>query len=457
MDPYFKIIFLLIIQYQLMGQPILSLTDALNLAEQNAPELILLRKELELKKKELLFHQSSLRPELRLNGSLPNFTRIVAPVILPDGKEIFVYRSITFSRIGLEGNWNTPGAGTITLHSAIQKLNDYAFFPLTIGYQLPLPLLKKNQYLQKELNAKVKLQEVIIQKTIFKLYSEITQLYTECLLKEGAIQLLQQSYQELNDLATIHQKLLAMGHGNLIDLKNIEVAISQIEIEMIFANEDLTKSRLNLEQKIQLQNFKVIMPSDQNQYHLTDEIPDFLVLYSIEKELQQIQFDLNRRLATSEWGPSIGIQFTVGLNNSASKFNELLNRLQGQQTAAINFSVPLFNSGLKNKKIEMIDLENQIQTLKYDLEFTQIQLVWNDLKNSFESFKRALSLIETSIEIAEYQYQLTLQAYTQGELNWIELNQTLGVKNKMNNEKLMLRIHLIRIYFQVKQLLRSAS
>ena len=452
MDYIFKIILILFLPKFILAQQIINLKQALDLGKKNSRELGLLNAELLMKEKELIFFNSSLKPQIKIAGSLPNFTRIVAPVILPDGKEIFVYRSLTFSRIGLESSFETPRMGTITVQSAIQKLNDFAIFPISIGYQLPLPLSRKNYYHQELLKTEINLHYATIEKTALKIESEVGNLYLDYLLKTEEINLLEESLNELLRLFEIQKNLLNNGFETLSDLSNIEISIAQLKIQLLFAENDLKKFKLNLAEKIQIQEFKLDSWDTIDFNEISDELNPPEEIYSIEKEYQEINTKLKKRLAALEWGPTIGIHFTLGINNSNANIRNLLKRMQGQQTAGINFSIPIFNSALRNKRIELINLENQIQNLKLEWDYQNNQIRWMELQNFYETIQKSLNLVNQALHSADVNYQKKYLSYQLGELSWMELNQALYLRNSMKNEKLGLQSNLLKIYFELRQL-----
>lgn len=452
MDYIFKIILILFLPKFILAQQIINLKQALDLGKKNSRELGLLNAELLMKEKELIFFKSSLKPQIKIAGSLPNFTRIVAPVILPDGKEIFVYRSLTFSRIGLESSFETPRMGTITVQSAIQKLNDFAIFPISIGYQLPLPLSRKNYYHQELLKTEINLHYATIEKTALKIESEVGNLYLDYLLKTEEINLLKESLNELLRLFEIQKNLLNNGFETLSDLSNIEISIAQLKIQLLFAENDLKKFKLNLAEKIQIQEFKLDSWDTIDFNEISDELNPPEEIYSIEKEYQEMNTKLKKRLAALEWGPTIGIHFTLGINNSNANIQDLLKRMQGQQTAGINFSIPIFNSGLRNKRIELINLENQVQNLKLEWDYQNNQIRWMELQNLYQTIQKSLNLVDQALHSAEVNYQKKYLSYQLGELSWMELNQALYLRNSMKNEKLGLQSNLLKIYFELRQL-----
>lgn len=452
MDYIFKIIFIIFLPKFIIAQQVINLKQAIELGKNNSRELGLLIAELSLKEKELSFFKSSLKPQIKIGGSLPNFTRIVAPVILPDGKEIFVYRSLTFSRIGLESSFETPRMGTITVQSAIQKLNDFAIFPISLGYQLPLPLSRKNYYHQKLLETEINLHYASIQKTTLKIESDVGNLYADYLLKAEEINLLEESLHELLRLFEIQKNLLKNGFETQSDLSNIEISIAQLKIQLLFAQNDLQKFKINLAEKIQIQEFKLASLDTNDFYEIPHEMNSLEEIYSIEKKYQEDNTTLKKRLAALEWGPTVGIHFTLGINNSNSKIQDLLKRMQGQQTAGINFSIPIFNSGLKNKRIELINLENILQHLKMDWDYQNNQIRWMELHNLYQTIQKSLNILDQSLQSTEINYQKKYQSYQLGEISWMELNQALYLRNSMKNEKLSLQSNLLKIYFELRQL-----
>jgi len=452
MDYLFKIILILILPKLIVAQQVINLKQAIDLGKKNSRELELLNAELSVKQKELLFFKSSIKPQIKIGGSLPNFTRIVAPVILPDGKEIFVYRSLTFSRIGLESSFETSRMGTITVQSAIQKLNDFAIFPFAIGYQLPLPLSRKNFYQQKLLETEINLHNATVQKTELKIESEVGNLYVDYLLKAEEINLLEGSLNELLRLFEIQKNLLKNGFETLSDLSNIEISIDQLKIQLLFAQNDLKKFKLYLAEKIQIREFKIEGWETIDFNNIPNELNPPEEIYSIEKEYLEVNTSMKKRLAALEWGPIIGIHLTIGLNNSNSNLQDLLKRMQGQQTAGINFSIPIFNSGLRNKRIELINLENRVQNLKLEWDYQNIQIRWMELHNLYQTIQKSINILDQSLQSTEINYQKKYQSYQLGEISWMELNQALYLRNSMKNEKLGLQSNLLKIYFELQQL-----
>lgn len=452
MDNLLKIGIIILLPVLHKGQPIIDIHQAIDLGIKHSRDLGIIQKELKIKQRELTFFNSTLKPRIQIGGSLPNFTRTVAPIILPDGNEVFVYRSLTFSRIGIESTWETNRFGTVTLQSAIQKLNEFAIFPLSFGYQIPIPAQKKNHFQKKLLETEILLTKSHFDKTLLRIEAEIGNLYLDYLLKQSEIELLKESLEELKRLYQIQKKLFQNGFEASTDLSNIEISTGQLNIQLFFAENDLKKLHLNLGEKIRVKEFKLKEWEEIEFFKIPVEFSSLDKIYSLEKLHLEKNINLKKRMASMEWGPSLGVHFTIGINNSNANFKELFNRLQGQQTAGINFSIPIINSGLKNKKIELIEFENENEILKMELEYENSKLRWTELKNLFQTIQNAIDVAEESLKTAEKNFKNKFELYQEGEISWLELNQALLLRNSLKNEKMGLQANLFKIYFELNQL-----
>ncbi|RZK62965.1 MAG: hypothetical protein EOO59_01120, partial [Hymenobacter sp.] len=191
-------------------------------------------------------YQASYRPQLTLAGTVPNFSRVITPVVQPDGTTEFQSVRINNSLLGLGLSQNIGlTGGQVVIGSQVQRFDDFARNekrynnqPFTLGLTQPLgyfnglrwarriaPLLyqeSQRQYLED--------RETLAQR--------VTELYFDVLLQQVNATVAGQNAQATAELLRVGREKYALGRLSQSDLL-------QLELNLLDAQQAQTQAQLD--------------------------------------------------------------------------------------------------------------------------------------------------------------------------------------------------------------------
>ncbi|WP_083322018.1 TolC family protein [Hymenobacter lapidarius] len=191
-------------------------------------------------------YQANYRPQLGLAGTLPNFSRAIAPVVQPDGTTSFQSVRINNSDLGLTLSQNIGlTGGQVFVRSVVQRFDDfngqlrrYNNQPFAVGLTQPLGQfnglrwarrLEPLRY-QESQRQYVEERETIAQR--------VTELYFDVLLEQVNAEVARQNAEATAELLRIGQERFRLGRLSQSDLL-------QLELNLLDARQAQTQAQLN--------------------------------------------------------------------------------------------------------------------------------------------------------------------------------------------------------------------
>ncbi|MDQ3192519.1 MAG: TolC family protein, partial [Bacteroidota bacterium] len=150
----FHLLFILLLLFitvkthgQLAGARIMSLQQVVELAKEQSPASKQASTLLENRYWQYRTFKSNYKPQLGLNGTLPDYNRAIVPITQNDGTEIFRRRSFSTSSLDLSLSQNLGiTGGSVFVSSQLQRIDifsdqntsSYLANPVVIGFSQPL-------------------------------------------------------------------------------------------------------------------------------------------------------------------------------------------------------------------------------------------------------------------------------------------------------------------------------
>ena len=390
-------------------------------------------------------YQTNCRPQLALAGALPGYSRVVTPVVQPDGTTDFRSVRINNSNVGLTLAQNVAATGgQVYIGSEMQRFDDfngrlrrYNNQPLTLGFVQPLGQfnglawarrIEPLRY-QESQRRYVEDRETVAQR--------VTELYFDLLLQQVNSDVAGQNVQATAELLRVGQEKAKLGRLAQNDLL-------QLELNLLNARQAQAQAQLDAETAaLDLQTYTGL-PSAETLPSLAVPGPAPQVTVLPAQALEQARQNrsttlaLRRRLLEAERGVAqargtTGLQANLSANlgyvNQASNLGDTYANLQNQQQVRLSFSLPLVDWGRARATVRTAELTRD-QTQRAVTQETQtFEQTVRTQAAQLPRLAQQVARAARADSLAQQRYAITQATYKVGRLSLTDLTLASAAKD----------------------------
>lgn len=393
--------------------------------------------------------RSSFRPQLTLNGDMPNYTHTTTPVQQPDGSIEFkqISQIKASSRLSLSQPISTTGAhiyastDLLRIQDFLKNSVEFSGSPFQIGLYQPVfaynsmkwqkktePLIYEES--QKQFNEST--EQIALQSTRY--FFNYLQIQTNYNLAENNLK------NSMNNLriAEIRKKLGKISEN---DFARIQLSVYNAQKSLNKARMDLNNADFELKSYINLdlhQKIKLIIPLDMflfsvdQQKALEEAKANRRETPYYQRRIIEADRDLTRAKRNS--GLSATLVGSYGLSNSAGSYLGVYDQPQKQRTVNLSMSIPILDWGRSASAVKLA--ESQHELVVYDVE-KDIKDFERTIVVSVEQFSLLRDQINTAREadkVAEDGYMIALNKFQSGEISITDLNIALSERESAKRD-----------------------
>jgi outer membrane protein len=390
-------------------------------------------------------YKADYRPQLSLNGTLPDFSRTYTPVIQPDGTTDFKPVSINNADVGVTLRQLVgPTGGSIFVTSLMQRFDDfdrditrYNGNPAIVGFEQPLFAFNPFAWAKKVEPLRYQESQRQFVEDKESIAVEATRLYFDLLLAQVNQRIATQNLANNDTLYQIAEEKYKLGRLSKNDLLQLKLAVLNASLAQDQAELDEQNATLALKTFVGLTDSKAL------QLTIPDSIPEATV--SAEMALAEARknrketVSFQRRLLEAESivakakgdnGLNMSVFATFGLSNSASNFTDVYNQPENLQRARIGFNMPLLDWGRQRANYKVADLNRQLVQHTITQEEATFEQAVQAQANQYITLKRRLATTATADEIARERYEITKNTFIVGRISITDLNIALAEKDQ---------------------------
>lgn len=411
--------------------------------------------------------KTSFRPQLDLNGNLPDFYSTNTPVVQPDGSVIFRDVSLSKASLNLRLNQEIALTGTEIFAASdfmrIDNLNAntvaYSGSPFMVGFNQTIFGYNNKKWTKKiepliwnESQKRYTEELEGISLTVSGLFFNLLSLQTEMELAESNLK----NGRANQAIADVNIKL-----GKITPNDYKRVALSVLN-----AKKALSRSRMG--KRMAEFNLKSFIGFNENvDLKLTApmEIPEMKV--NINKALEQarnnrrepesikrkmLQAEQNLKQAKRSNGLRANLTGMYGLTNTSDKPSDLLEKPEVQKMIRLSLNIPILDWGRSASKVKMAESNNEL--VKYEVG-QGLQQFEREVIVQAEEFSLLYEQIETAREadeVAEDSYRIALQQYQNGKLSITDLNIALQEREQSKRDFIDSLHSFWKAYFNIRKL-----
>jgi len=446
MKKVYIILTLLIVPCISIGQTKkISLKEAIHLAQEKSPDY-----KANLNRNEVSYwrnknYHASFLPQLRLNATLPSYSKSTRRITNDLGQDIFVNQNQSRIDARLSLTQNVPyTGGSLSINSQIERINIFGDNP-TEGYSVvPFSInYFQNSLFYNPFKWDKKIEPLIFEESKREFIESMEQislrtsrLYFSLLKSQIQLKIAEKNLSNQDTLFQIAKGRFRMG-------KIAENDLLQMELRYLNSKNNITSTRISL--KRASQNLARFLELKNEDFEL--KIPENLVLFEVntEKALKEAEsnrkfvIEYRRRRLESEKELArvrgdnrleINVNANFGISQQSQEFDDLFNDYNEQQNITVTLGIPIFDWGVSKsrRRLAKANLELVKTNLEQEKQAFEQEIYLHTL--NWANQRDFLATTEKAQEIAIKRYDITKKRYILGKITITDLNLALEEKDK---------------------------
>lgn len=415
------------------------------------------------------------KPQLSLDGSLPNFTRSYVQVTQPDGNIRFEPVSYNNSILNLSLSQTiAPTGGTIFVQKQLQRFDNfiqnntlYNGIPFGIGLSQPLfqfNPMRWDRKIQPLLFAEGNQQLI---ESLEQVSLTATNLYFDLLVAQVNLQIAETNRVNNDTLYRIALHKLDLGKISQNDLLQLQLSVLNAEKDLASARQTAAVASFKLKTFIGYRNEGAGQPisgqSSPLELAIPNQIPDLTVdvkraideatanraaAIAFKRRLMESERDLEK--ARKNNGLNATLTAGYGLSNQGPNLIDVYVRPQNREYVSLQFTLPIMTWGRAQALVETAKANRELaqQTVEQDKLtfeqeiFTQVTLL--------QMLKQQVTLTNKADQIGQARYQIAQDRFKLSDLSVTDLGIATQEKDRARRDAIL----ALRDYWQAFYTLR---
>lgn len=410
---------------------------------------------------------SDYKPQLRLEGAFPEYTRRFTPITQEDGTIEFQLVNNNNSNLNLSLFQSVGTLGTrLYANTELQRFDDlerdftrYSGTPVSVGFYQPL-------FSFNELAWNRKIEPLRYEESQKEYYEDLEQMSVTAVRLFFNLLLAQIDMEiALNNRAnndTIFK--IAQGRYNLGKIAENELL--QLELNLMNSRQAVAQAELDLATfAYRLKSYIGIPGTQRIELILPGEIPQFDV--PVDKALQQalknrpaavefkrsmLEAERDVAQARGNTGLNAAMVGEIGLTSRGNSFDQLYEEPQDHQRVQVEFDIPVLDWG--RTKSRRMTAEANKQLVEYTIAqdkvnfeeeiFTQVRL--------FEMLRNQLEITSVASDIGQKSYDISKNRFLIGKISITDLNDALEKKDNARRSYIQSLREFWESYYELRSL-----
>lgn len=411
--------------------------------------------------------RSNYKPQLILNGNLPDFVRSFQQIQQPNGTIAFEPVSNNNSSLGLLLSQTISATGgTVYAAAQLQRFDDfdrkttlYNGNPFYIGFNQPLFQFNSLKWDKQIEPLKFEESKQAYNESFEQIAYSATGRFFQLLLAQVSLQIAETNLANNDTVYQIARERYALGKASRNDMLQLELEILKSKKGVAAARQEREVAMLDLrtyigaaadalfeldipEAPVEMQ----VLPEKATQEAFANR-PDALAFMRRLKEAE-------REVAKAKGDNGLNAQLNAsfGLSNRADNLADVYRSPKDQQSIRIEFQLPIIDWGraqarletaLANQKLTEYSLEQDKQNFRQEI-YTEVTL--------FEMLRNQLSLAADADRIASERYQIARDRYILGDLSITDLSIALQEKDQAKQDYILSLRDFWNAYYKLRML-----
>ena len=416
----------------------ISLKEAIKLAQERSPDY-----KANLNRNEASYwrnknYYASFLPQLRLDATLPYYSKSTRRITNDSGEDIFVNQnqSLIDTRLSITQSIPFTG-GDLSINSQIERIDifgdnssqGYSIVPFSINYF-------QNSLFYNPYKWDKKIEPLVFEESkrefiesMEQISLRTCQLYFRLLKSQMQLKISQKNLSNQDTLFQIAKGRFRVGKIAENDLLQMELSVLNSKNNITTNTISLKRATQNLSRYLELRN-----------ENLELEIPESLVLFAVdvEKALEEAKsnrkfvIEYRRRRLESEKELArvrgenrlkINVNANFGISQQGPELNNaLFNDFNQQQSVAVTLGIPIFDWGVSKSKQRLAKANLDLLETNLDQEKQAFEQEIYLHTLNWASQRDFLATSEKAQEIAIKRYDITKKRFILGKITITDLN-----------------------------------
>ncbi|MEN8117906.1 MAG: TolC family protein [Bacteroidota bacterium] len=380
------------------------------------------------------------RPQLVLNGDLPNYRHTTSPITQPDGSIQFKQISNLEASSVLSLSQYIPQLGTniwaSTSAFGIKNLKNgetsFSGSPFSVGFRQPLFAYNWMKWYRKT-------EPMIYDEAQKRFVEEIEEIalnstyrFFQYLSVQTNYNLAESNLRNSRDNLKISQTKRELGQISENDFSRIELSLLNAQKALNQASMDLKNADFNLKSYIGLEQsreIKLIIPLNITLFEID---PQMALAKAKENRAETtyyqrrlINADRELAQAKSSTGLNATLRGSFGLSNSADHFSGIYDQPEKDRMLRVSLSIPILDWGSSASTVKLAESEREITIYDVNKDIKDFERGVIVQVEQFSLLKDQLKTANEADKVAGNGYKIALKKFQNGELSITDLNISL--------------------------------
>jgi len=423
----------------------LSLEESIEIAKKQSYDIQNLLQEKIIAENELKAATALLKTSVDMYFTLPQYTETVREWEDSEGISFFSIKTLRGT-----GNLNIvqplPTDGKISIVTGLSSINDYnvqkraSTFNTRIGFSQPLNSLWGYNTIQSELKrARLNYERVnkALKRAELNMTYEVSSSFYKLLSLQKGMEISQMNLERQTEAYEISKNKYEAGLIREVENLQMEVDLAEAQNSYEMSTLDLKSSNNSFKKLIGLElDATVTLKSEMDKYVVVNVDPDQAVERAIINRLEikdrEIQIELQKlqiRKQKSQGLPQASLEASwekIGISNVntseifsnslSSSWDDLKVRPSSYQMG-LTLRIPIIDWGRNKRLVKVAEARQKQNYLAKEDEERSIEVEVRNIVSNLKTTLNRLNLLEKSLSVAERSYSITLQRYTDGDID----------------------------------------
>jgi len=394
-------------------------------------------------------HQTRFRPQLTLEGDLPNYTHSTTPVTQPDGSIQFKQVSNAQTSANLSLSQSIPVTGTYVYASTsvyrIQDFNnktvEFSGSPFLIGFVQPVFAYNWMKWSRMTEPLLYDRAQKLFVESIEEISLGATQRFFSYLRIKTKFNLATSNLKNSTDNLQIAETRRELGTISENDFSRIQLSVFNAQKALNKARMDLKNADFNLKSYIGLeqeQEFDLIPPLHMTLFNIDPqkaleeardnrkETPDF-ARRLIEAEAQLTQAKRNT-------GVHATLRGSFGMSNNDEYFAGIYDQVEKERLLRLSLSVPILDWGRSESQVKLAKSRHDLVIYDVEKDSERFERGVVVQVEQFGLLRDQLKTAEAADKVAGNGYLIALKKFQNGEISITDLNISLQERESAKND-----------------------
>ena len=406
-------------------------------------------------------------PSLSLNGTLPNFRRIITQEYV-DGTYKYVEANTNTLSLGLTMNQNIGlTGGRIFMQSSLERVDifgnntssSYKSDPVMIGFEQPIFGFNQLKWKKKIEPLKYLEAKRTYLESMEFISGEAVRLFFDLILAQQNVKTAQLNY---NNTDTLFQ--IAKGRYNIGTIAENELL--QMELSFLNAGSAVNEAEIDLQlKKFRLKSFLGLNDQYDLELIVPDDFPKVELKYDLvleharsnnpqmlEYQRRIIESDRDVAQAKANRGFNANLYATYGLTQQSSELLDAYKDPLDQQGLRVGLAVPILDWGLGKGRVKMAESSREVVRTNIEQSIVDFEQDVFLKVMQFNLQDDQLMLAAKADTIAQSRFFVTKQRFLIGKIDVLDLNIAQTERDNARDKYIAAMRNYWQFYFNMRRL-----